>query len=301
MSETGAPSPSDQADDYGPFKNNYRSRARTEAEARRLHRFDDRRQNGQIPVSDFFDNGWMKFGLQSSHSSVEGCSYSASRHYESGTTYVNIQSSGHFEFVRTDKDPAPWIEDRAPRMVRRHSPLIPLSAIGGDCRVDRETHILAYVAQNPCELSEFTWMDTDVFTTHPRFELYDAMLTLRVRGTAITPEATLALLETRMLDIEPIMKWKRDAEMGGFSNYLSRLLVTPSDAMAALDAAERLVADDARSLVAHYNNKQSNIVQAPLVDATQLLAADNQMNPAQPLPEPSQTASTARSQPQVRP
>ena len=245
------------------------SLALTEAERARLRRSDERRRDGRKPSIDPFDDGWGRFSARShGKNGVDGASYVDTTH-ESGHRYVEINSPGYFELIQIRQDPGEWVRDRVSTAAQ---PLVPLSAIGGDCRSDREDLILAFVAQRPSELRELSWMPADVFTTNRRFEMYDAMLTLRVRGKEITPEATLAVVATRLEDTLARTPWMRRYEVHDASAYLSRLLVTPSDAISAMEAAEKLFADDHRAVLAYQQSKQSSILHPPAFDAARVTA-----------------------------
>jgi len=276
------------------------SLALTEGERQRGERFKPREQDGRKPGVDPFDDGWTSFrGLSDYTRGLDGANYANVQHENGRQHYVQITSAGHFEFVRVDQDPTKWVADRE---IGAPQPLAPLSAIGGDCRSDREDLILSFAAQRPVELRELSWMPTDVFTTTRRFEIYDAMLTLRVRGKEITPEATLAILETRLEDALPRNPWIRRYELHDSASYLTRLLITPSDAISAMEAAEYLHAADHRARLAHQQNSRSTVVHPPALAAAQTASSPLNLESAtQLLPLNTPTLLDVSSTPQVRP
>ncbi|MEY9942166.1 hypothetical protein [Streptacidiphilus sp. MAP5-3] len=241
-------------------------RALTESEGLRGARQDARYRDGRCPQFDPFDDGWFAFHDRGQTSKgVDGASYVGVVHTDTEQLYMKISSPGYFESVPVQEDPTGWLSDRASR---REQPLAPLADLGCDSRSDREDQVLAFVAQRPADLSELAWMPTSVFTTHRRYELYDAMLTLRARGQEITPERTLAILERRLEDIYPTGLWIPRYELHDFSAYLTRLRATPSDPVTAMEAAERLLTDDHRAVITHQSG-QPSLVRPPVISSNE--------------------------------
>jgi len=210
---------------------------------------------------------------------------------------VEITSNGFFEFVRTAQDPAEWIRDRRSQAAQA---LVPLSAIGGDSRSDREDAVLAFLVQRPAELREVNWLPVATFTTNRRFEIYDAMVSLQLRGKEITPEAMLSVMATRLEDMLPRQTWMRRYDLHDSSVYIGRLMVTPSDAITAMEAAEELCAADLRAVLEHRQGRPST-VKPPLADLAPEDALRALECKTQLLPLHAPTLLDASTTPQVRP
>jgi len=272
--------------------------ALTEAEQARGERRWARERDGRRPGIDPFDEGWFKFPRTAqSTPGLDGASYTSATDENGSRNYVEITSNGFFEFVRTAQDPAEWIRDRRSQAAQA---LVPLSAIGGDSRSDREDAVLAFLVQRPAELREVNWLPVATFTTNRRFEIYDAMVSLQLRGKEITPEAMLSVMATRLEDMLPRQTWMRRYDLHDSSVYIGRLMVTPSDAITAMEAAEELCAADLRAVLEHRQGRPST-VKPPLADLAPEDALRALECKTQLLPLHAPTLLDASTTPQVRP
>ncbi|ROR44714.1 hypothetical protein [Kitasatospora cineracea] len=169
---------------------------------------------------------------------IDGALYHAGTDH-TGAPVVTVFSPGYQETV-----PALWpTDDWTTHRADSDGPFHPLST-WRPTRADYEDLVLAYLAQRPRELADLgTWVPVDVFTTHVRYGIYEAMLALHTEAAAVTTEAIEARVRLSITALSPRLAALVTSTMDTAS-YLRRLLLTPSTSVEALDAAVHLVMTD---------------------------------------------------------
>ncbi|GAA2124449.1 hypothetical protein GCM10009759_76120 [Kitasatospora saccharophila] len=236
--------------------------AGTDADRRWESRFDRRHHQGLLSRPDAPTDCTLRWS--GPIRGIDGALYHAGTD-RTGAPVVAVFSPGYRETV-----PAMWpTDDWTAHRASLHGPFHALST-WRPTRADHEDLVLAYLAQRPRELADLGgWVPVDVFTTHVRYGIYEAMLTLHSKAAPVTTEAIEAHVRRSITALSPRLAALITSTMDTAA-YLRRLLLTPSTSVEALDAAVHLVMADWKAASTDHSDpfQNASTLSAQLQDLT---------------------------------